>query len=619
MPALFVFLLKVNIALLLFCAGYYLVLRHLTFYTLNRIYLVTAILFATVYPKINVSQFVQHHQQLTQPVQTAVFNWQIPAESFAKPFSQPNYWLWIETLFWTGAALLGLRLLVQLYSLYKLYRDSKPAQIFNHQVRVVKGKTGPFSFWKSIYVNPDNHEPADLKAILLHEQVHINEWHTIDILIAELSTIFYWFNPGIWLMKKAIRENIEFITDRKILKNGADTKQYQYSLVSVSFYSSSNTIVNHFNISTIKKRIIMMNAKRSSKVTLTRYAFLIPAVIALLLVFSISKAALIGKNHNLNKALTAKIKSVAAIAESNISPLKNKISNKAKASGKVTDTIRKGNFFISTSHHSDSLNYVINGVKGTKADFQALDSNRIYSMEIMPADRASKIYDQIDNKNNVLFVTTDDSESGKKFKEKIDEVNGIAYIKSDINGNGAVSINTSSGDGTSNGAGVSNSKGSSELVYAAVSPRVKVMRLKIRPKTTATIIADSLIITQKGEPVIEQFEGNDSTKVYSMRVWKNKSYRISPKYKTMIFEPKKAYAYAPKAYTLYSNFNHETNIDHLSQKMIMINGKEATERDLKKLSAADIESMSVKSGDEITKKYGDKAKNGVVFISTKKL
>ena len=121
MPALFVFLLKVNIALLLFCAGYYLVLRHLTFYTLNRIYLVTAILFATVYPKINVSQFVQHHQQLTQPVQTAVFNWQIPAESFAKPFSQPNYWLWIETLFWTGAALLGLRLLVQLYSLYKLF------------------------------------------------------------------------------------------------------------------------------------------------------------------------------------------------------------------------------------------------------------------------------------------------------------------------------------------------------------------------------------------------------------------------------------------------------------------------------------------------------------------
>lgn len=50
MPALFVFLLKVNIALLLFCAGYYLVLRPLTFYTLNRIYLLAAIIFASIYP-----------------------------------------------------------------------------------------------------------------------------------------------------------------------------------------------------------------------------------------------------------------------------------------------------------------------------------------------------------------------------------------------------------------------------------------------------------------------------------------------------------------------------------------------------------------------------------------
>jgi bla regulator protein BlaR1 len=76
----------------------------------------------------------------------------------------------------------------------------------------------------------------------LHEQVHVNQWHTIDILLAELSSIFYWFNPGIWLMKKAVRENIEFITDRKILNKGIDSKTYQYSLVSVSF---NNTTARH--------------------------------------------------------------------------------------------------------------------------------------------------------------------------------------------------------------------------------------------------------------------------------------------------------------------------------------------------------------------------------------
>src|SRR4051812_16512531 len=102
MPVLFVFLLKVNMALLLFCGGYYLVLRHLTFYTLNRAYLVAAILFATIYPKINLSGFAQRHQQLTEPVQAIAFNWQAPAENLVKPFSQPNYWFWIEALFWSG-------------------------------------------------------------------------------------------------------------------------------------------------------------------------------------------------------------------------------------------------------------------------------------------------------------------------------------------------------------------------------------------------------------------------------------------------------------------------------------------------------------------------------------
>lgn len=616
MPALFVFLLKVNIALLLFCAGYYLVLRHLTFYTLNRIYLVTAILFASVYPEINLSEFAQRHEQLTRPVEAVVFNWQTPIKSLVNPLSEPNYWVWIEVLFWTGAILLFVRLLMQLYSLYKLYLNSTSAQIYGHKVRVVNGPVSPFSFWKSIYVNPVNHEPADLQAILLHEQVHINEWHTIDILLAELSTIFYWFNPGIWLMKKAIRENIEFITDRKILKNGADSKQYQYSLISVSFATSSNSIVSHFNISTIKKRIIMMNAKRSSKVNLTRYAFLVPAVIVLLLVFNISKAALIRKSNHIERSLTTKITASNAPIIKKNAPIT-----------KVIDTIRKGNFFISTSHHSDSLNYVINGEKATKTDFQKLDSNRIYSIEIMPAERAFKIFNQINNKNNVLFVTTDDSEAGKKFKEKIDKINGTAYLNSDITAvsreNVEVADNISSGDGISAGTSIDNSSiGSSDIVYTTVNPGNKAMKLNKKRKAATTLTADTLTITNDSAPVVEQFEGTESARAYSVKGWKNMNYSVMPKFKTMVLKPGLAYKnkqfYTLKAYTLASNFNRETNIEHLSEKMILIDGKEATEHDLKKLSAADIESMSIKSGDEITKKYGEKAKNGVVFISTKK-
>lgn len=618
MPALFVFLLKVNIALVLFCAGYYLVLRHLTFYTLNRVYLVAAILFATIYPQINLSGFVQRHQEFTKPVQAVVINWQAPANALIKPLTQPDYWRWTEVIFWAGAALLALRLLSRLYSLFKLYHSSVPAQIHNHRVRVLDSEDGPFSFWKSIYINPNKYEPADLKAILLHEQVHVNEWHTLDILLAELSTIFYWFNPGVWLMKKAVRENIEFITDRKILNKGVDAKQYQYSLVNVSFAASPQTLVNHFNISTIKKRIIMMNAKRSSKFNLTRYAFLVPAVIVLLLVFSISKAALVKKNAALFKIETSKILSKKNQAQT-IAEIPVQTSAKAKqitlpAPASVGDTIKTDNVLIKISGSSDSLNYIINGVKATKAEFKALDPDHIYAVEMVPAERARKIFDQINNNHGVLFITTDDSEAGKKFKEKIDELNDNSYTL-------AAKVSTWNDKKFNNITLVNKAEA---LTMTMPRARYRVDALK---KVHTTTKADGKwIITENNEPVIVE-DGLDSTEVH-VRGFKNLSSTYTfnsdaAKGKTgfgkVYSMPSHGFAYTPKAMMRGKlNFNAETNISHLSTKMIMIDGKEASERDLKKLSAANIESMSVKSGEEVTKQYGEKAKNGIVFIVTKK-
>jgi len=115
--------------------------------------------------------------------------------------------------------------------------------------------------------------------------------------------------------------------------------------------------------------------------------------------------------------------------------------------------------------------------------------------------------------------------------------------------------------------------------------------------------------------VYELHGDKSKTKIYTYKVhpYVNQAWANA---KSM---PNKTFLYSPKAVIVTGQgFKSETNIDHLSSKIILIDGKEATESDMKKLSAADIESMSIKSGDDITKKYGDKAKNGVVFITTKK-
>jgi bla regulator protein BlaR1 len=658
MPTLFVFLFKVNMALLLFCAGYYLVLRHLTFYSLNRVYLITAIIFASIYPKIDLTAFAQRHENIALPVQTVMLNWQAPAAKLVKPLSQPDYWQWAAIAFWAGAALLGIRLLVQLFSLVKLHRRSTAASIMNHDVRLISGEAAPFSFWRSIYVNPANHSAADLKAILLHEQVHVNGWHTLDILLAELSSIFYWFNPGVWLMKKAVRENIEFITDRKILNKGIDTKAYQYSLVNVSFNATTPGIVNHFNISTIKKRIIMMNAKRSSRVNLTRYAFIVPAV-ALLLVFSFSNAATVKKNSvKAYKAISTTINNKLA----NVMPLVNNVSAGFKTSignvkpdtGKVsvtlngtiktdkTDATITGNlkttkenlqaiidtnqkfkviYTVNNISLLDSLNYVLNGKKITIDEFNKIDPSKIVSVNIVTTEVAKTMLNDFDSmhfkpNSKILFIATSDSDKGRQLADQLNDVRvtGISVngrpmkLSSDMRPHQIDSIVIArAGKPTKKLARVT-INGNDNIVYGGISPRE----------------IDSVIVLKGGGTVrLNQLTGDAATiNGVQVRALTYKSADINRKLNNVQVYGRATVNRSPdvaEVRTLQGNiFYSDKNISRISDKLIIIDGKEATESDLKKLSAFDIDRMSTSSDADTVKKYGSKAKYGVVYIFTKK-
>lgn len=611
MPALFVFLFKVNIALLLFCAGYYLVLRHLTFYTLNRAYLMVAILFATLYPKIDLSDFAQRHETLTKPVQTVVLNWQTPAETFINPLTQLNYWQWATVVFWAGAIFLAFRLMMQLFSLFQLYRRSQPARILDHDVRLMDGEAAPFSFWRSIYVNPANHSQADLKAILLHEQIHVNGWHTIDILLAELSSIFYWFNPGIWLMKKAVRENIEFITDRKILNKGFDSKTYQYSLVNVSFNTTTPGIVNHFNISTIKKRIIMMNAKRSSRVTLTRYAFVVPAVVVLLLVFTLSKAdvakPITKKIAIAIKPVTAAIKEAAktAMAISDTLPAKKGKAaaaetiktDTAKATKTLTfSTVVKVDTDVDTSKHQkviiraankrtlDSLNIVLNGKKVDESVFSTVDPSKIESINIVNSgDSKLNLIDgyTFNNSKDIVFIATKDSDEGKALADKLGKRRQVTNIR--INGaqKDPKNLNKSEIETINVLPGLKTDVKNVLITTSGKGPADRLNKITVRGyKTdTANIVTSG---TGNIQGTVFEFKPDNMASVITVRSGAGKA------------------------------------AESFSDKVIVIDGKTASEKEMKKLPVYNIDRMSITSDADTVKKYGDKSKNGVIFITTKK-
>ncbi|RFZ84375.1 M56 family peptidase [Mucilaginibacter terrenus] len=644
MPALFIFLIKVNVALLVFCAGYYLVLRHLTFYTLNRVYLITAIAFSTIYPKIDLTAFAERHENIAVPVQTVILKWRAPAVKLITPLAHPDYWQWATLLFWTGVVLLTVRFTVQLVSLIKLHRNSHAANVMDHDVRLMSGDAAPFSFWRSIYVNPANHTPADLRSILLHEQVHVNGWHTLDILLAELSSIFYWFNPGVWLMKKAIRENIEFITDRKILNKGVDTRAYQYSLVNVSFNTTTPGIVNHFNISTIKKRIIMMNAKRSSRVNLTRYAFILPAI-ALLMVFSFSKAAIVKTSRKAVKDITYKLKAdikevipqelVVGVTFNKTTNTPNKIAptntNKNAVgvliaskrddllpalAGPVNlqlgraDTNSKSLFFATTLlKKGDTLTYILNGKKISAAEFNKTDPEKIISINITDAASAKRMLNDypslgLKDEGKVLFVTTKDSPEGKKITDLLGTKRQITHIT--VNRNGDILTQDFKQIPADTFVTVTGSLSplASTVYRSSKEPGDVIVRGYGSKKGALASTGDNLVykeVVVSGKPskalTYSSVGAPGAAKVYTTRPG----------------------ADLAEVRSINRSLTFTTgSVNRISDKLIVIDGKEASENDLKKLTAFDIDRMNVSSDADTVKKYGEKAKYGVVYIYTKK-
>jgi hypothetical protein len=289
MPQLFIILLKINLVLLLFAAAYYLILRRLTFYTLNRVFLVFGILFSTIYPFINLTDFFHRQKQINQEVVAFVPKLNQEVNNLVPSNFITANWQVISIVFYVGVCLMAFRLFLQFISLYNMHRKSSPGAVANYPVRILQEAVSPFSFWQTVYINPALHQEKELGTILAHEQVHVKQWHSLDIILAELSVVFYWFNPGVWLMKKAVKENLEFITDQKILNKGIDKKSYQYSLLDVGNLIPAVAIVNNFNLSDLKKRIKMMNVKRSSRLTLSRYLLVTPILLITTLAFTVAK------------------------------------------------------------------------------------------------------------------------------------------------------------------------------------------------------------------------------------------------------------------------------------------------------------------------------------------
>ena len=337
-----VYFLKINVAIALFYAFYRLFFYKDTFFAWRRTALLCFFAVSTAVPLLNIQHWIV--QQEPMAAMADLYAAVVLPELTLTPQPETDWRQLVAdgivVAYWLVAALLALRFLVQLAGIVRLARRCPTQKIDGTTVHLLPRAEGPFSFFRWIFVCPDAHTGDELHEILTHERTHARQWHSIDVLTGELACIVCWFNPFAWLMKREIRTNLEYMADEKVLETGHDSRTYQYHLLGLSHHKAAATIYNSFNVLPLKKRIIMMNKRRTRAIGRTKYLMFLPLAALLMIVSNIEAVA------RATQKITTEVIEAVAPAETpdvqsqpeNIAPLpQQEKSDKVTYKGKIVD------------------------------------------------------------------------------------------------------------------------------------------------------------------------------------------------------------------------------------------------------------------------------------------
>ena len=282
------YFLKVNVAIVLFYAFYRLFFYKDTFFSWRRTALLCFFAISAVYPLLNIQTWITAQEPMV--AMADLYANALPEFTFTAQVDTTTNWENIilscaSFIYWGILSLLIIRFLIQLTGIIQLVFQCRTTKINGSTLYLLKRPGGPFSFFHWIFVHPASHTEEELHEILTHEQTHARQWHSIDVIVSELACILCWFNPFAWLMKREVRTNLEYMADASVLETGYDSKAYQYHLLGLSHHKAAATIYNSFNILPLKKRIRMMNKKRTKEIGRTKYLMFLPLA-ALLMIFS---------------------------------------------------------------------------------------------------------------------------------------------------------------------------------------------------------------------------------------------------------------------------------------------------------------------------------------------
>lgn len=287
MTALYEYIMKITVCYVVIYLFYFLLLKRITHYAVNRFFLLIFSVVVFIIPLIKLDLFVApqtiNGSAFINSIPSVAVN--TPADTFITEDNSGNVVYIVPSLLIAGIVICLSYFLMQLFSFKKirsaaqLVSEVDGVKLYQLDMDII-----PFSFGNAIYLNSNHHSEDEISEIIKHESVHVRQKHTLDVLIAELVCILNWYNPFAWLLKNAMKQNLEFLADDGVIKDGTDKKNYQYLLLKVMGHSPL-TIASSLNFSSLKKRIYMMNKTKTPGTHLLKFLFMLPVIALLMLAF----------------------------------------------------------------------------------------------------------------------------------------------------------------------------------------------------------------------------------------------------------------------------------------------------------------------------------------------
>lgn len=295
MENLLLYFVKANGLIILFYLMYVLFLRKETFFTSNRWYLIGGLVLSLILPLITFTKTIWVEPTPIPVIYEEIISANNNAIEVPIQETTLDWTLILITAYAVISILLLMKITFELASFFKRIRENQKQKETNFILIHSDTTENPFSFFHYIVINPNRFSKEEFQHILTHESIHVKQKHSIDVLLSKLFCAFFWANPIVWLYRKAILQNLEFISDSETFQQIENKYEYQRTLLKVVTHQHDLSITNQFYQSLIKKRIVMLHTNQSHKRNAWKYGIILPLLVGFMLLFQIETVAQVKK------------------------------------------------------------------------------------------------------------------------------------------------------------------------------------------------------------------------------------------------------------------------------------------------------------------------------------